>query len=192
VEALGEGAELVGRPSLTPSSLRMCVFCPNKQVGDVLGVLLELEPAEEAAEGGNKGKGKGKKTENVATGNGNGGGRISYFLNGKPLGAAFEALPLSSSAAGTGQDGDPPTLVRYYPALSLDEGEALRVNIGSRPFAFPQCLPSGAKVRPCGRTTMRWHAYTHCRRIVCVSPASNPPSNSHSHSPSSNRRLRRR
>ncbi len=102
----------------------------------MLGVLLELgEPAAEGEE-----ETATAKTKKGKKGGGGGGGRLSYFLNGKPLGAAFDSLPLSSSSsssAAAAQEGEGlSTLVRYYPALSMDEGEALRVNIGLRPFAF--------------------------------------------------------
>lgn len=107
-------------------------------MGDVLGVLLELLPDDAALPDAPK------KRATKGGGGGNGGGRISYFLNGKPLGVAFEWLP-SSLDSRAGDADAPPTLLRYYPALSLDEGEALRVNIGTRPFAFPECVPAGAK-----------------------------------------------
>ena len=104
----------------------------------MLGVLLELSDADTVGGDGSSPKKKGGKKAQQ------GGGRLSYFLNGQPLGVAFEGLPLSSKGAGE-EDARIPTLVRYYPAISLDEGEALRVNIGTRPFAFPECMPAGAK-----------------------------------------------
>ena len=104
-------------------------------------MLLELDG--DANDGGSS-----SSKKKPAKAQGGGGGRLSYFLNGQPLGVAFDSLPLSSSPPPSGADDQTQpnkTLVRYYPALSLDEGEALRKNIGTRPFAFPQCLPAGAK-----------------------------------------------
>lgn len=132
---------VLSQSSNPPRPLSRCLIShTNTKVGDVLGVLLELDG--DANDGGSSSKKKAAKAQ------GGGGGRLSFFLNGQPLGVAFDSLPLSSSSPSSGADDQTQptkTLVRYYPALSLDEGEALRVNIGTRPFAFPQCLPAGAK-----------------------------------------------
>ena len=51
--------------------------------------------------------------------------QVSFALNGKKLGVAFEEIRVFE-----------PQLA-YFPAVSLSEGEAAYVNLGSAPFRFP-------------------------------------------------------
>lgn len=77
-------------------------------IGDVIGVVLSL-----SAEGEDKGS------------------YIRYYVNGKDMGEAFTGLKVRVD-----QDSDSP-LLAYYPAVSLECGDSVRVNIGAnQPFRF--------------------------------------------------------
>jgi hypothetical protein len=80
--------------------------------GDVVGCSLTIGSAGKA-----KGKGKAADAVLVAT--------ISYSINGRDLGAAFEQVPVPEGAGG------------FYPAYSLEEEEQLVINVGQYPFKFP-------------------------------------------------------
>jgi hypothetical protein len=67
---------------------------------------------------------------------------LSFFLNGESLGTAFENMPTHEQSGG------------YYAAVSLDEGEAVRVNIGHRPFGFPSPAGDWKVIRRLGCRTM--------------------------------------
>ena len=111
-------------------------------VGDVLGCLLEISGKTESLASG--------ETEMLAC--------ISFTLNGVSLGVAFSDISFlslkansdkiisdstcSSSSSGGGDTGgcldknvDMPGY--FYPSLSLEDGEAVLLNIGQRPFSFP-------------------------------------------------------
>mmetsp|Transcript_12917 Transcript_12917/g.16304 ORF Transcript_12917/g.16304 Transcript_12917/m.16304 type:complete len:657 (-) Transcript_12917:288-2258(-) len=51
---------------------------------------------------------------------------MKFTLNGKDLGVAFENLPIAESISGTGES----TEIGFFPAFSLEEGEALLINVG--------------------------------------------------------------
>ena len=108
-------------------------------VGDVLGCLLEISEGD---------------TEQVAS--------ISFTLNGISLGIAYSGIDFrsvesnadtnfsnsnisSTSSSGSSSSGSDRKGISmdksgyFYPSLSLEDGEAVLLNIGQRPFAF---LPS--------------------------------------------------
>lgn len=101
------------------------------EVGDVVGCLLCLDGDDEAEGGG----GKKKK---AAKGEQQPGGYVRYYLNGQDLGKAFTGLK-----AKAGTEAEAPAL-SYYPALSLESGDAVRVNIGlHQPFKFSPTHEAG-------------------------------------------------
>lgn len=67
-------------------------------------------------------------------------GTIRYTLNGEDLGVAFENIDFGIRTVG----GDSSSKEGMFPALSLEEGEAARVNIGDRPFMY---LPSNGELK---------------------------------------------
>ena len=82
------------------------------RAGDVVGCLLELSAA---------------------------GARMAFTLNGASLGDAFTAQDTAAALKGKGKDKD--KAAGLYPALSLEENEAVLVNIGQRPFMHPPPAP---------------------------------------------------
>ena len=64
------------------------------QVGDVLGVLIDLGSSGGADSSSSS---SAKKKGGKASSSSGGGGVVTYFLNGKSLGSAFTNLPLSAS-----------------------------------------------------------------------------------------------
>ena len=82
------------------------------RVGDVVGCLLEISEDRKAS--------------------------VSFTLNGVSLGMAFSNISSLSAEASISSDKQEGKDVAYfYPALSLEEGEAALLNIGQRPFSFP-------------------------------------------------------
>lgn len=57
-------------------------------------------------------------------------GSLTFYLNGKSLGAAFSGIDFAEAGG-------------IYPAMSLERGESARVNIGNARFRFP--VPDGAR-----------------------------------------------
>jgi hypothetical protein len=77
---------------------------------------------------------------------------LSYSLNGKDLGHAFTSTdavflhsilhhPSSTTPSSTTITASPS--IGLYPALTLEQGESLIVNIGQRPFRYPPSHVSG-------------------------------------------------
>ncbi|CAM9355733.1 unnamed protein product [Pylaiella littoralis] len=78
------------------------------KVGDVVGCLLEINGAAQTAS-------------------------MSFTLNGKDMGVAFDGVKLAPARKATDKvalEGEP----GFFPALSLEEGEAVTVNLGQAPF----------------------------------------------------------
>jgi len=70
-------------------------------------------------------------------------GTIRYYLNGDDLGVAFDNVVVEG-------------IKGYYPAISLEEGEVVRVNIGGAPFRFlPPTTQQGKNQPPKVRWTRR-------------------------------------
>jgi SPRY domain len=59
---------------------------------------------------------------------------ISYTVNGVNLGVAYSDIPLASVSSASSSDSKP---FHFYPAMSLEDGEAVLLNIGQRPFSYP-------------------------------------------------------
>ncbi|CAM9271120.1 unnamed protein product [Ectocarpus sp. 6 AP-2014] len=89
------------------------------KVGDIVGCLLEIDQASQTAS-------------------------MRFSLNGQDMGVAFDGVKLAPAAAEPGSSSlglkvEP----GFFPALSLEEGEAVTVNLGQSPFAHPP--PDGFK-----------------------------------------------
>jgi hypothetical protein len=89
------------------------------KAGDVVGVFVSLSPVESPI-------GTNEKRKSIAESRRL---MISYALNGRNLGKAFEEVI---------EDED----VMFTPAISLEGGESVRINIGQRPFVW---LPSAGE-----------------------------------------------
>ena len=62
-------------------------------------------------------------------------GLVSFALNGKSLGVAFDSVATGKKrgvGVGVGRK------VAYYPACSLELNQSVRMNVGQRPFKFLQ------------------------------------------------------
>lgn len=65
-------------------------------------------------------------------------GRMSFTLNGVNLGVAYDDVSLSSTSSASSSKSSGDGKVGYfYPAMSLEDGEAVLLNIGQRPFSHP-------------------------------------------------------
>jgi hypothetical protein len=86
------------------------------KVGDIVGCLLDISTA--GADGPRA--------------------RISYTVNGVNLGVAYSDISLAgmSGASSSNSSGDSKS-GHFYPAMSLEDGEAVLLNIGQRPFSYP-------------------------------------------------------
>lgn len=63
---------------------------------------------------------------------------ISYTVNGVNLGVAYSDIPLASvSSASSSNSSSDSKPFHFYPAMSLEDGEAVLLNIGQRPFSYP-------------------------------------------------------
>ena len=85
-------------------------------VGDVVGCLLDIT---------------GEGEEAVAS--------IGFTLNGVSLGVAYSNIKLASRKCNTttsSSSSEERSSLGFYPALSLEDGEAVLLNMGQRPFSF--------------------------------------------------------
>ena len=68
---------------------------------------------------------------------------LRFFLNGKDLGKAFGPAALRSASAAAAGLAGLAGLAGFFPAFSMNEGEAIAVNVGQAPWRFDP--PEGAR-----------------------------------------------
>ena len=102
------------------------------KVGDVVGCLLELSPTSSNATVATK---KRKLSSTTCTAK----AIISYTVNGTAYGTAFE-VSIFPTISGSPE--------HFFPAVSLENGESVELNLGSKSFQYQPAESSAGKVTP--------------------------------------------